>query len=464
MIVKKSLESLTVAQLKERLKGLGLSGTGLKAVLVERLYEALSVNQETVEDEKPSQPSADALAETVSVDQPQSDVPDVPHAETVVAPPSIEPITEQKTDPLTVEELLREDNEDDQEDLDHAQELEPAVAHEEVHVESSVPEISKPTGKSSHEVAQKDVVPGHAPSTGDEHTKRKRDAIQFHAPEKRDSQRSGSDVAIPSVNTADASGPSQRTLDRQQSREEIQGSLAKRLKVSSPLIPGTAISPKPTPPPATPTLRLYIDGLMRPFTEATLRELLSETGKVVDLWLPALKTHAVVTFDSEEGAEATRQALYLKKWPLGTKKVLQPRFISLEEAEKEKLSVSGNGATAQLGRGAQVMVSPKSGIPQPARAPGAGLAAAAAAAAAADVSVAAPRVPTTPRNGATDTNAVDSKDAAGDKEEVAEPTAVEEEENVLKLDDLFRKTTTKPFLYYLPLSEEQIVEKKKKAT
>jgi hypothetical protein len=55
------------------------------------------------------------------------------------------------------------------------------------------------------------------------------------------------------------------------------------------------------------------------------------------------------------------------------------------------------------------------------------------------------------------------KDSVGSKEEVAEPVASEEEEKVLRLDDLFRKTTTKPFLYYLPLSAEQVVENKKKA-
>lgn len=39
---------------------------------------------------------------------------------------------------------------------------------------------------------------------------------------------------------------------------------------------------------------------------------------------------------------------------------------------------------------------------------------------------------------------------------------VEKEQQPIKtLDDLFRKTETKPHIYYLPLTEEQVAAKKK---
>ena len=42
------------------------------------------------------------------------------------------------------------------------------------------------------------------------------------------------------------------------------------------------------------------------------------------------------------------------------------------------------------------------------------------------------------------------------------PVVVVEEEKVLSLDELFRKTVVKPCLYYLPLTEAQVAEKKQK--
>lgn len=39
---------------------------------------------------------------------------------------------------------------------------------------------------------------------------------------------------------------------------------------------------------------------------------------------------------------------------------------------------------------------------------------------------------------------------------------IQEEDEPKTLEDLFRKTTTKPWLYWLPLTEEQVAEKAKK--
>jgi apoptotic chromatin condensation inducer in the nucleus len=60
------------------------------------------------------------------------------------------------------------------------------------------------------------------------------------------------------------------------------------------------------PPNMTPTAALRVDNLVRPFTLQALRALLSETGTVTGLWMPSIKTHCYVTFETAEQAEATR--------------------------------------------------------------------------------------------------------------------------------------------------------------
>ena len=63
------------------------------------------------------------------------------------------------------------------------------------------------------------------------------------------------------------------------------------------------------------TAVLWIDGLVRPFTESGLRQMLAaEAGGdasdvIADLWLAGLKTHAIVTFSSVDLAEKVRRVL-----------------------------------------------------------------------------------------------------------------------------------------------------------
>eukprot|EP00955_Chlamydomonas_euryale_P082687 363759-Chlamydomonas_euryale.AAC.6 len=126
---------------------------------------------------------------------------------------------------------------------------------------------------------------------------------------------------------------------------------AKKLKVDV-VAAGGSEAIEPTEANAVASVRtniLFIDGLMRPFTEGALRQLLSQTGKVTDLWMPGLKTHAVVTFENEEQAEATRTATHQLKWPAGTLKHLMPRFLTAEEAEAEK-SGKGKVGDKRVGR------------------------------------------------------------------------------------------------------------------
>ncbi len=40
---------------------------------------------------------------------------------------------------------------------------------------------------------------------------------------------------------------------------------------------------------------------------AQVRELLSETGEVKALWMPSIKTHCYVVFETKAQAEATRR-------------------------------------------------------------------------------------------------------------------------------------------------------------
>jgi apoptotic chromatin condensation inducer in the nucleus len=233
---------------------------------------------------------------------------------------------------------------------------------------------------------------------------------------------------------------------------------------------GATTTPRPTAPdvdPADRTHILCIDGLTRPFTEPGLRQMLvSEAGavggvvdlEVVDVWLAKLKTHAVVVFGNETQAEAVRKATYMLKWPLGTAKALLPRFVNGEDAAQIKAggddgakgmsSPSAAAAEPSLSTAAVrggFLAAIKASQQQSLTARGAG--AAAAAAAAPETRLISPRGPDLGKETAVDAPAFSNKDRV--------PQA---EEKVYSLDDLFRKTKSKPAIYYLPHTEEYVVK------
>ncbi|KAL4856886.1 Apoptotic chromatin condensation inducer in the nucleus [Chlorella vulgaris] len=264
--------------------------------------------------------------------------------------------------------------------------------------------------------------------------------------------------------------------------------------------------------PATRALR--IDGFVRPFQERQVRELLGETGQVLALWMPSIKTHCYAVFESKAQAEETRKATYGLQWPITNPKRLAPRFVPLLEAESaigtgagnpdfrlRRMEEDGEEEQAPEVPAEQQMPdaapeAPASGSvpdksqrewnlnrrsPSPPRGEGvrdlrevlnrrisgrgsdaaaAGAALGAAAAAAASVGM----------RGEQDLPpGIGLPERRLEREREREPERRSsgrgprwEEERVLTLDELFKKTVGKPCIYWLPLTDDQVVEKKRK--
>ncbi|XP_034768870.2 apoptotic chromatin condensation inducer in the nucleus isoform X2 [Acipenser ruthenus] len=91
----------------------------------------------------------------------------------------------------------------------------------------------------------------------------------------------------------------------------------------------------PSPPRGKTTNIVHISNLVRPFTLGQLKELLNRTGTLVDegFWIDKIKSHCYVTYSMTEEAVATRNALHGVKWPQSN-----PKFLSVEFSEQDELN------------------------------------------------------------------------------------------------------------------------------
>ncbi|KAJ8387616.1 hypothetical protein AAFF_G00151660, partial [Aldrovandia affinis] len=91
---------------------------------------------------------------------------------------------------------------------------------------------------------------------------------------------------------------------------------------------------QPSPPRGKITNIVHICNLVRPFTLGQLKELLNRTGTVVEeaFWIDKIKSHCYVTYSSTEEAVATRAALHGVKWPQSN-----PKFLSVDFCEQDEL-------------------------------------------------------------------------------------------------------------------------------
>jgi hypothetical protein len=80
-----------------------------------------------------------------------------------------------------------------------------------------------------------------------------------------------------------------------------------------------------------PTNVLLVTNLSRPFTPDALRELFEKHGRVQNFQLNSNRSRAVVTFDTKESAAAARKALWHGNW--ASSKKLELEFISADDIE-----------------------------------------------------------------------------------------------------------------------------------
>ncbi|XP_063972218.1 apoptotic chromatin condensation inducer in the nucleus [Diachasmimorpha longicaudata] len=95
-----------------------------------------------------------------------------------------------------------------------------------------------------------------------------------------------------------------------------------------------------SPPVAQPTSILLIKNLVRPFTLNQIKELLSRTGTIVEngFWIDRIKSKCFVEYANEDQAFETRQALHGISWPTSNPKKIQVEYSAKEEMEKAKES------------------------------------------------------------------------------------------------------------------------------
>ncbi|XP_051836419.1 apoptotic chromatin condensation inducer in the nucleus isoform X3 [Antechinus flavipes] len=90
----------------------------------------------------------------------------------------------------------------------------------------------------------------------------------------------------------------------------------------------------PSPPRGKINNIVHISNLVRPFTLGQLKELLGRTGTLVEeaFWIDKIKSHCYVTYSTVEEAVATRTALHGVKWPQSN-----PKFLCADYAEQDEL-------------------------------------------------------------------------------------------------------------------------------
>ncbi|XP_018397096.1 PREDICTED: apoptotic chromatin condensation inducer in the nucleus isoform X2 [Cyphomyrmex costatus] len=91
----------------------------------------------------------------------------------------------------------------------------------------------------------------------------------------------------------------------------------------------------PSPPTSKPTNILLIKNLVRPFTLNQIKELLSRTGTIVEngFWMDRIKSKCIVEYSNEDQAFETRQALHGISWPMSNPKKLHVEYATKEDME-----------------------------------------------------------------------------------------------------------------------------------
>ncbi|XP_072297107.1 uncharacterized protein acin1a [Eucyclogobius newberryi] len=223
---------------------------------------------------------------------------------------------------------------------------------------------------------------------------------------------------------------------------------------------------QPSPPRGDVSNIVHVCNLVRPFTLGQLKELLSRTGTLVEdgFWIDKIKSHCYVTYSSSEEAVATRAALHGVKWPQSNPKVLRVDFCHQDELDFHK----GLGSGERPGIGVQ---SHNQGLPSllPERDQWAereremGRRERARAEREWDRDKVREFGKSTEEKEAgaqrSSSREKSRKESAKGKEKKTEKKEKAEDPPAKLLDDLFRKTKAVPCIYWLPLTEEQYLQR-----
>ncbi|XP_017758248.1 PREDICTED: apoptotic chromatin condensation inducer in the nucleus isoform X2 [Eufriesea mexicana] len=113
---------------------------------------------------------------------------------------------------------------------------------------------------------------------------------------------------------------------------KIDNHIARR-KIS--IVKGAPHVKSPSPPATKPTNILLIKNLVRPFTLNQIKELLSRTGIIIEngFWMDRIKSKCFVEYANEDQAFETRQALHGISWPVSNPKKLHVEYATKDDME-----------------------------------------------------------------------------------------------------------------------------------
>lgn len=186
-----------------------------------------------------------------------------------------------------------------------------------------------------------------------------------------------------------------------------------------------------------PTNGLSISHLVRPFTVTQLKEELTKFGPIIDekFWTNKVKSRCCVMFEGVEAAQKTKDTLQGQHWPSSNPKTLQIKFITQEEYDHiityDEIKKSNAGHEKAVN--GNVNKSDRKGN--------------------LDEADEFANEESKKRSGDKNSGEVNTKSSQVNRDgDNSQPQ---------ELDDLFRKTKTKPPLFYLPLNEDQAEIKQK---
>jgi hypothetical protein len=510
LLAMEDLNKLKVTDLKARLKKRGLPVGGLKAQLVERLQEALDAERggpaekqepetgigdaageageevaegdgEMEEKERDNHVSDSSLkeaavAEEASLKTPPKEVieeTDLAKVPTQPKSPPAIPTEDKETQPPITKFIAKELDKDKEEEAEEI-EVDSAKAAE----LPDEPPVAEPQPKTIEETIPNDKKVDEPIANDTDTRKRKLDDDQpvleptVSSPKRAkpssparersqtpevSSHRITADKKVdePVVNDADTR---KRKLGDAQSVLEPTVSPPKRAKPAAPgrvrsrtpeVSPHRIIAANQTPCLHPPTKAIYITCLSRPLNLASftthITSLTSSKAPPTHIWLDSIKSHAFITFSSEEDASAVRDAMNGISWPPDEKRrELSVDFIPVESIsewiEREERARGQRFEVVYVNREGVVnaiLRTMESREPQPVhlvqdRTEGLKSPA---------------QIPTGPR-------ASRREEAPPSKREERVEVRGGEKVRVLTPDELFKKTTTKPWIYWAEVDQE----------
>jgi len=86
---------------------------------------------------------------------------------------------------------------------------------------------------------------------------------------------------------------------------------------------------------------IVITNLTRPFTVKSFQEMLKRTGSIEDFWIDRIKSTCCVQFSTSDQASETKMALNGVTWPVGNPKTLKVSFTTEEQMKAYKETADG---------------------------------------------------------------------------------------------------------------------------